>query len=228
MTVVAQDVAHEEPARAPWPTGEQRFLLHNISWQQYVAIGEALRDRPGLRITYDRGNLELMTTSPLHEKFKKRLARLIEVLAEEFGLAIETAGNMTFARKDIDRGMEPDDCFWIAHEADVRGRREWDPATDPPPDLMIEIEISRNLLDRMKILAALGVPEVWRFDGDSVRVLLLQPDRTYRPGDASPTFPGIPLQELVRFAQPDEHVDYLSMVRSFRAWVRQHLPKANP
>ena len=106
MTVVAQDVAHEEPARAPWPTGEQRFLLHNISWQQYVAIGEALRDRPGLRITYDRGNLELMTTSPLHEKFKKRLARLIEVLAEEFGLAIETAGNMTFARKDIDRGME--------------------------------------------------------------------------------------------------------------------------
>jgi Uma2 family endonuclease len=202
------------------PDGEQRLLLHDVSWPAYIAIGEALRDRAGLRMTYDRGSLEFMTHSAEHEKHKKRLARLVEALAEEFQLRIETAGNMTFQREDLARGLEPDDCFWIAHEAQVRGKLTWDPTRDPPPDLVLEIEVSRSALDRMGIYAALRVPEVWCFDGQSLRVYLLQSDGTYQPAERSPTFPQVPIQELVRFLKPSETEDYLSIIRSFHQWVR--------
>jgi Uma2 family endonuclease len=204
---------------------EQRVLLHDVRWDAYVAFREALRDRGAIRMTYDRGLLEIMTTSHEHEKLKKRLGRLIETLAEEHGLRIESAGQMTFQREDLARAFEGDDCFWIAHEAQVRGRREWDPTRDPPPDLLLEIEISRSALPRLALYAAFGVPEVWRFDGETIRVHLLQPDGTYRSAERSPTFPTIPLDEVARVALPDPNQDFLSAVGAFREWVREHLPR---
>jgi Uma2 family endonuclease len=202
---------------------EQHFVISEVSWQAYLAIGEALRDRPALRMTYDRGTLEFMTTSPAHEKYKAWLVRLIETLAEESGLPIEPAGSMTFRRSELERGFEPDQCFWIANEAQVRGRMEWLPERDPPPDLLIEIELSRSALDRMGIFAALGCPEVWRFDGETLRVEVLQADRTYQAVERSPTFPAIPPAGIVPFVQPKEQIDYLSGIRAFRTWVRQQL-----
>jgi Uma2 family endonuclease len=209
--------------RRPQPSPEQRFILGNVSWQAYSAIGEALADRPNLRLTYDGENLELMTLSPRHEIYKKWFARLIDTLAEECHLRIATAGSMTFRREDLERGLEPDDCFWIAHEEQMRGRLEWNPERDPPPDLVIEIEISRSALNRMRIYAALNVPEVWRCDGETLTVHLLRPDGTYQPAERSPTFPAIPVGEMSRFLQLSETVDYLSRVRAFRDWVRQQL-----
>ncbi|MBI1913372.1 MAG: Uma2 family endonuclease [Planctomycetes bacterium] len=205
--------------------GEQRLLLHCISWDEYVALGEILKDRPALRMTYDRGNLEFMTTSPEHERLKKRLSRVLEALAEEFGREIATAGNMTFRREDLDRGLEPDDCFWIAHEAQVRTRQDWDPTRDPPPDLILEIEISRSALNRLGIYAALRVPEVWRCDGERFHIHVLQSTGEYQEVEASPTFPGIPVAEIIPFLQENETRGYLGMIRAFHEWVRQHLPK---
>jgi Uma2 family endonuclease len=202
---------------------EQRLLLHNVSWQSYVTIADALPDRPALRMTYDRGNLEFMTTSPQHEILKKKLGRMVETLAEEFNLPLYPAGNMTFRREELERGLEPDDCYWIAHERLMRARMDWVPRRDPPPDLVLEIEISRSALNRMGIYAALGVPEVWRCDGTSIRVERLQPDGTYQRSVDSPTFPGIPLAGLVPFLHPSEAVDYLSVIRSFRTWVREQI-----
>ena len=139
MNLLAQP-AVAPPTAGRWTVPEtQRFVLRNVPWQSYVAIGDALPDRPCLRMTYDRGSLEFMTTSPEHEIYKKRLGRLIEALAEECNLRIATAGNMTFRRAELERGLEPDDCFWIAHEEQVRARLEWDPIGDPPPDLVVEI-----------------------------------------------------------------------------------------
>ena len=111
MSAVAarpRDVKSEDADREtlPRPTGEQHFLLRDVSWQAYIAIGDALADRPGLRLTYDRGNLEFMSTSPKHEVYKKHLARFIEILAEELNRAFTTAGNMTFQREDLERAMD--------------------------------------------------------------------------------------------------------------------------
>jgi Uma2 family endonuclease len=208
------------------PAGaEQRFVLDNVTWQQYEEIGKALENRAGLRITYDQGTLELMTTSRIHEIYKTRLGRILETLCEEFNLPMEPAGNMTFKRQDLARGLEPDQCYWISHESQVRGQLEWNPASDPPPDLVIEIEISRGAQDRMSIYAALGVPEVWRFDGESLVACLLQSGGSYKQADRSPTFPAVPLMELIRFFTPSAEVDYLSGIREFRSWVRELVGK---
>jgi Uma2 family endonuclease len=220
MAAVAQAPVPRSPIRVEPPAEGHRVLLHNVSWASYVAIGNALPDHPGLRMTFDRGNLEIMTTSPLHEIYKKRLGRLVETLAEEFGHAIATAGNMTFQREDLDRGLEGDDCFWIAHEREMRGKKTWEPDEDPPPDLILEIEISRSALNRMAMYAALKVPEVWCFDGTSLRVYLLQADHTYRRADRSPTFPTVPLEGIVPFLELSEATDFLGMVRAFREWLR--------
>ncbi|MCI0684968.1 MAG: Uma2 family endonuclease [Gemmataceae bacterium] len=203
-------------------------VLDDISWDDYQTIGAILRDRPALRLTYDGGSMEIMTTSPEHEKYKMRLGRLVETLAEEFDLKLEPGGNMTFQREDLVKGLEADQCYWIQHEAEVRGKLVWDPVADPPPDLVIEIEISRSAMGRMSIYAALRVPEVWCFDGERLRVFVLQSDGVYAIAERSPAFPSVDMKELARFLQPAPEQDYLSLIRSFRAWAqdhRRHSPK---
>lgn len=220
MSAATQPAPPARPAPVPPHTVENRVLLHDVSWQSYVAIGNALADRPAIRMTYDRGKLEIMTTSHLHEIYKTRLSRLLETLAEEFTRPIAPGGQMTFQREDLERGIEGDNCFWIAHERQMRTKKTWLPAQDPPPDLVLEIEVSRSALKRMSIYAALGVPEVWCFEGDSLRVYLLQKDRTYQRADRSPTFPSVPPAGIVPFLELNEATDYLGMVRAFREWLR--------
>lgn len=211
----------ESQRRTGLASGSQRLVLDDITWDEYRTIGSILRDRPALRLTYDQGSLEIMTTSPEHEKYKVRLGRLIETLAEEFGLRLEPGGNMTFQRDDLDRGLEADQCYWIQNEERVRGKLAWDPANDPPPDLVIEIEVSRSALSRLAIYATLGVPEVWCFDGESLSVLGLQADGSYLPAAASPAFPLVDLHALETFLHPSPEQDYLSVIRAFRDWLRQ-------
>jgi Uma2 family endonuclease len=202
------------------PPREERVLLHNISWQEYEQIGAILRDRPALRLTYDRGSLEIMTTSARHEQYKKVLGRMLETLAEEFGLRILPSGSATFKREDLERGLEPDECFWIQHAAQMRMGTEWDARSQPPPDLVIEVEVTRSAQGRMAIYASLGVPEVWRFSERGLQVCLLQSHGSYEVVSRSPTFPEVPVEEISRFLKPCDDWDYLAVVREFRVWVR--------
>jgi Uma2 family endonuclease len=126
---------------------------------------------------------------------------------------------MTFRREDLERGLEPDECFWIRSEPLVRGRLNLDFGSDPPPDVAIEVEITHAAVDRLALYAALRVPEVWHYDTTRLRVGLLQPDGQYRWDDASPTFPMIPLAEVPRFLRQWQTTDHLSIVRAFRAWA---------
>jgi Uma2 family endonuclease len=203
----------------------RQVVLHDVSWEQYIAIGNALADRPGLRLTYDHGSLEIMVVSFEHEKFKKRFGWLVETLMEELEIPFESGGSMTFQKAELERGFEPDECYWIKHEKQMRGRIQYDPNLDPSPDLQLEVEISRSALNRMAMFAAYGVPEVWRFDGGRIRVCLRQADGNYKEFPESPAFPGIPIAELAQFLQPNPNVDNLTANREFRKWVRQHKQK---
>lgn len=202
---------------------EPRVVLYNLSWESYEQIGDALCDRPALRLTYDGGTLEILTTSAHHEMLKHRLGRFLETLAEEHNLSLLPGGSTTFKRSDLEKGLEPDQCYWIANEYRMQGRIEWDAATDPPPDLVIEVEVTRSAVPRLGIYAALGVPEVWRFDGRKLHVMLLQPDGRYQATAKSPTFPTVPVTEIPRFLQLEEQTGYLGVVREYHTWVRGHL-----
>jgi Uma2 family endonuclease len=206
------------PADQPPP--EQRLLLRGVDWETYQAISRALTGRH-LRLTYDRENLELMTISGIRGRCSRLLGRLIFVLAEEFDLPIRSCGDMTCDREDLERGVEPDESFYLANEPLLRDKAEVDLTTDPPPDLMVEIDISRSSRRRLGIYAAMKVPEVWQFDGETVRVHQLGPDGQYQVSEYSRHFPALLIAGLADFIRRRTEMDEVSLVRLFRQWVRE-------
>ena len=121
---------------------EQRVLLRNISWETYERLLEERGDNSAPRFTYDRGELEIMSPSPEHEALNRSIALLVEFLAAELGIDVYDLGSTTFRREDLERGFEPDSCFYIENEERVRGKTRKDLSVDPPPDLVIEIDIT--------------------------------------------------------------------------------------
>src|SRR5205814_1277642 len=141
------------------------------------------------RVTYQDGDLEFMTISLEHDSYGRWIGRLISFVAFEMKLSLKTGGSTTLKKALRKVGLEPDECFWIKHASEVRGKKKWDALTDPPPDLAVEIDISTSWLDRLEIYAALKVPEVWRFDGDALQVLILGSNGKYRERSRSLAFP---------------------------------------
>lgn len=205
-------------AVAPTPT-EARVVLSGITWSTYEAILADMDNRP-IHLTFDRGDLEIMSPSEEHERVKKLIGRMIEAMTEELGIPVRSAGSTTFRRQAKQRGLEPDECYYVASEPRVRGRGDLDVMVEPPPDLAVEVEISRSALDRMGIYASLDVPEVWRYDGAELRVETLQPDGEYARQPRSPSFPFLPLEEFQGFLDRRNETDETSWIRSFRVWVR--------
>src|SRR5262249_39847635 len=156
-------------------------------------------ERRHLRITYDRGALEIMTLSPRHERIKHLLGLLVLALAEGLAIPVAGFGSMTFPRRRYRRGLEPGGCFWVAHGSDVRGKDHIDLRVDPPPDLVIEVDITRSSLNRMAIYALLRVPEVWRYDGQDVTFQVRQPDGSYAASPTSIAFPKVTPADLAGF-----------------------------
>jgi len=196
------------------------MLLTGIRWQTYEAlladIGES-----HIRLTFDRGKLEIMVHSFGHDVTAEWIGNLVEILAEEGNIPHLNAGSTTFQREDLERGLEPDKCFYFANESRVRGRKKIDLTSDPPPDLAIEVDVTSSSLNRMGIYAALKVPEVWRWRDGTLTVYRLQADGTYAIVQASPLFPTIPLAGLAEFVKQVNEVDQLTLKRAFRTWVRQ-------
>ncbi len=216
-------VADRAEERAPSRAG-QRFVIRDLDWRAYRTIAEALKGRH-VRLTYDRGALEFLTISHLHGNLSRLLGRLIVTLTEELGMAVRSCGDMTCDREDLDRALEPDECYYLQNEPRVRGREEIDLATDPPPDLAVEIDVSRNSRRRLRIYAVLGVPEVWRYDGATLEVSLRGANGEYEVAEQSRHFPQVPVRQLADFLGQRTQVDENSLVRSFREWVRQQIGK---
>ncbi len=202
-------------------------MLRAVDWETYRAISTALKGRH-LRLTYDRGTLEFMTISPRHGNFSWLLGRLIVTLTEELGLPIRGFSDMTCDREDLERGAEPDECFYLENEPKIRDKDEIDLQSDPPPDLVVEIDISRSSLRRLGIYEALRVPEVWRYDGEILQVRRLNAQGEYQVVEQSGHFPRIPIGELAGFLARRNQTDENSLVREFRAWVRQQMAASQP
>jgi len=195
------------------------IVLYNVAWSTYETLLAEL-DCPGTRFTYDRGTLEIMSPSEDHERFKTLLGRMIETMTEELAIPIRSAGSTTWKNVLREHGIEPDECYYVASEPQVRGRREIDLSVDPPPDLVVEVEITKSVLDKMRIYAAMGVPELWRYDGKALKVEQLQADGNYARQSQSAAFPLLPPAEIERFLQECNKTDETTWIRSFREWVR--------
>ncbi|MGO9111712.1 MAG: Uma2 family endonuclease [Thermoguttaceae bacterium] len=204
---------------APIPV-EARNVLYGIPWNTYME----LRENPEnyhLRMTYDRGTLEIMAPSPAHERYGIIIAKVIDVWTEELNIPICCLGEMTCKREDIEKGFEPDKCFYVQNEPQMWQKMEIDLTIDPPPDLAIEIEMTRSTIKKItSIYAAFGVPEVWRFDGNKLQAYALI-EGGYRLLESSSCFPGLPLEKVEELAGQVGQVREIALIRGFRHWVRE-------
>jgi Uma2 family endonuclease len=207
-----------EPATATM-TGRVRILLEDVSWKAYEALLETWADRP-VRLTYDRGRLEIMPPMLRHEGPGGLLRQMVELYTLVLKIPRKNGGSTTFRREAEQRGLEPDGCYWIQNEPAMCGKEDWDSESDPPPDLAIEVDITHSSLDRMGIYASLGIPEVWRFDSETLTFNLLQGGE-YVLGTRSRALPGLPPAELARFLDRRTEEGEIALMSSFQAWVRK-------
>jgi Uma2 family endonuclease len=201
---------------------EQRTVLRNISWQTFETLLKETGEDRGSRFAYDCGTLEIMTPLYEHENPKIQLDRFIVVLAEELEIEIKSAGSMTLKRKAANRGIEPDNCYYIQTEQVVRGRQELDLETEPPPDLAIEIDITSTSVNKSGIYSALGVPELWRYNGRVLKFYQLR-DGQYVECEFSIAFPIVSVTEMSRFIEQSKTTGEIALLKSFRAWVRNKI-----
>ncbi|MEO1096031.1 MAG: Uma2 family endonuclease [Cyanobacteria bacterium J06638_28] len=207
-----------EPKSEVYPVGEQRVVLRGVSWDAYLQILDALPQSRGSRLTFDEGVLEITMPLEDHEFARCLIECFIRTLVELTGLRIKTMGSTTMNYAGLKKGAEPDSAYYIQNQPLVKGRNV-DFSQDPPPDLVLEVDITHTDIAKNQFYASLGVLEFWRFDGKIWRIYQLQ-EGSYVEVNNSPTFPQVPKEQLYTFlaiAQEDE----IEAVRSLRNWWQE-------
>ncbi len=198
---------------------QQKVILKGVSWETYQRLLAEHQEVSGTHFIYDEGDLEIMVLSARHEEPKRDLEVLVDVLAEEFDLDVRPVGSVTFQREDLQKGFEPDSAFYIAHASEVEGRYV-DPEVDPPPDLIIEVDVTSPSLNRFPIFAAFGVPEVWRYDGSRVAIYRLEAGR-YVETVSSSALPPLTADVATRFLEERRRTRSREWIRRVRQWAKQ-------
>jgi Uma2 family endonuclease len=202
--------------------GEKRLVLSGVSWELYEQLRDNEENRH-VRMAYDNGRLELMSPSPDHESLKELICEMVKVFTAELGIPRRSLGSTTWRSAELAKGLEPDGCFYILNHSRVCNRRHVDLAVDPPPDLAVETEISRSVVGRLRIYAALGVPEIWRWRKKGLAAYSLGADGKYVEREFSLNLPMLRVKDLEPFLDFEMAADESAWHRRFREWVRERL-----
>lgn len=211
-------IAAPEPKAELQPIGEQRVVLRSLSWEAYLQILAVLPQTRSSRLTYDDSVLEITVPLEDHEFFGRLIERFISTLVELMGLRMKTMGSTTMHYPQRKKGAEPNNAYYIQNQLLVKGRNV-DFSQDPPPDLVVEVDITHTDIAKNQFYSSLGVPEFWRFNGKVWRIYQLQAG-VYVEVGASPTFQQVPKERLYEFLEQAKD-DEIEAVRSLRAWWHQ-------
>jgi Uma2 family endonuclease len=198
---------------------EQRMVLYNVSWETYERLLHDYEQSSAPRFTYDRGVLEIMSPFSEHEAYGRFLDFVLGAWAEATNTLVRVTGSTTYKREDLQRGFEPDSSYYIQHEAWVRDKERIDLSIDPPPDLVVEIDITHSSLDKLSIYAQVGVPEVWRYDGTQLHMLTLQ-QGAYAASTVSRVMSPMTADALLALLQGVAKQDVATWLRRAQAWAR--------
>jgi Uma2 family endonuclease len=197
-----------EPAAVEAQPSDQRFVIGGVGWDSYVAISDALDERPGMRLIYCVGRLIFVGKSRRHDWYAERLGELVKALARGLAIAWEDAGGATFRREDMNAGLEGDKTFYLAdHAVQMRGAGDIDLSVQPPPDLAIEVEVSHSADTALLVWGRVGVPEVWKYrpKGPELTFCLRAEDGSYTTSERSLGFPAVkPMDVLAQMALANE------------------------
>jgi len=195
------------------------MILRGIHWDTYQSLVRDLESEPSKRLTYDNGVLEIRMPLSPHERYKKWLGRLVEIITEELDWEIASLGSCTWSREDLRKGLEPDECYYLQNEAMVRGKMLIDLSVDPPPDLAIEVDSTSSSLDRMGIYAALGVAEVWRYDFERFSIVVLR-EGYYQDAERSLALPMVTREMIAHWLELAATMGETRWAKQVRLWVR--------
>jgi Uma2 family endonuclease len=199
---------------------DERVALRHVSWETYERILEDDEERRVPRLTYDQGVLEAVSPSMPHEESAETIADFVKTVTVALGIPIRSVASTTFRRPDLERGFEADASFYIQHEPEIRGQREVNLLVDPPPDLVLEMEFSRSAIDKLQLFASMGIPEVWRCDGQQVTIHLLEMDR-YRESPESRAIPGVTSEIITRFLAASRTMRSPDWFQAVTGWARE-------
>jgi len=206
--------------------GNRTFELYDVSWDQYEALLDCFGDRY-LRHTYFEGTLELVSPSRNHEWVKTLMGDFVSVICRVLQMPRQGHGSTTMRRQVDEGGLEGDEGFFFDKDSveHFRGRDEYDANVDPPPDLMIEVDVSSSSEQRMMLYARMKVPEVWRYQGERVTIYRLGREGTYREAETSKWFPMLTGKDLTRFVEMRHEMDDTSLEMQFEQWLRSEVDK---
>lgn len=197
---------------------EQRIVLHEVSWDTYERLLAERGETSTPRFTYDRGVLEIMSPGMAHERLDYLIGILVATLAEAWNIDVTGLGHLTYRNPAWEGGFEPDGCFYVGRAAAIRERSEIDARVDPPPDVVVEVDITSTSIAKLALLARFGVPEVWRHDGERATILVLGP-AGYREEAASRALPGLTAEAMTTLLAAGQHVPLGQWLAKVRGWA---------
>jgi Uma2 family endonuclease len=196
-----------------------KLILNNVSWDEYEELITQMESKPGYRMTYDEGRLEIMSPKQDHERPKDFIFRAVDRLAEETDTPLEGFGSTTYRRKRKRKGAEPDLSFYVQNAHLMEGQFSLDLDVDPPPDVVVEIDTTNESLNKFPIYAALGVNEIWLHDGFDTK--FYQPvGENYIEIESSIAFPLLTSKVLNEFIERSKSESQTKALKAFRQWVR--------
>lgn len=195
------------------------LMLNNVSWEEYERLLEDLGDGYAVNIHYDQGRLKLTRPTLRHEMYEGLILCLVNVVADQMDIVLESRGSTTFKRKRPAQGAEPDTCFYIQNASRIIGKLRIDLSTDPPPDVVVEIDVSHESTDKFDFYASIGVPEIWRYDEQRAQIFHLQ-DQTFIEMPSSRALPLLTSDALTRFLDQSKTQGQSATLKSFREWLR--------
>jgi Uma2 family endonuclease len=218
--------------QSPTPSGQcvadpeiaqvQSVVLLDVPWGTYQTLRWGAGNEQ-LRMTYDGGSLEIMSPLRKHGKMSWLIDHMIFEWVRRHGIKFECGGNLTMSSEDLQKGLEPDLCYWVTHHAAVFGRDEYNSLTDPPPDLALEVDITRNSIPKLPIYQALKIPEVWRWR-KRLEILRLNAAGSYEKTGQSSELPGFPIDLAQQFIERRNVADHVMLLEQFAAAIAD-LPK---
>lgn len=224
-----ESVAAGPPAAAD-TGGDQTFVLHDVTWQGYVAMNDAFLEPPNVRMIYCDGRLTLLTESRKHGWYGERFGQLVAALADGLDLSWDDAGSATYRREEKRGGVEGDKTFYFGKNADrMSGPQNIDLTVQPPPDLAVEVEVSHSADDALTVWGRLGVPEVWRFDAVSFEFgfFARRRDGTYARRRRSRFFPALTENDVIQQMRSAQELGVKRWYRQLGNWVRTEIvPRA--
>lgn len=199
---------------------DRTIMLTGVSWSEYESTLKRYWEKTNLSFAYNNGALEIMPKSPKHEEYSRFISKLAFTYSEVFDLPLEDRGSATFKRTPSQKGVEPDECFYVQNADAIIGLDSRDSENFPAPDIAVEIDLSTDSLDKFPIYAALQVAEVWIYDGENISFYELT-DTNYRQISYSRAFRLLPAEKLTESLKISKTRGQSFALKSFRNWLRE-------